>query len=132
MGVSADEVTLGPEDSQGCFKQSWDDFNLKTCFDVTSQELVFEVDQPDDSWFSIGFGNTMSNTDMISWSVNNGKGKARDLWSTNYSAPIEDENSDLVEAEEPSFDSDSKRMTFVTRRPLDTGDTEQDYLVPLS
>jgi hypothetical protein len=35
--------------------------------DYTNQTLKFEVSVPDNSWFAIGFGSTMANTDMIVW-----------------------------------------------------------------
>lgn len=35
--------------------------------DYTTQTLKFEVSVPDSSWFAIGFGSTMANTDMIAW-----------------------------------------------------------------
>ncbi len=54
-----------------CLKQEWDDFKLDSCFDSETQELVFRASVPDNSWFSIGFGPSMSNTDMIGWFVEN-------------------------------------------------------------
>ena len=58
-----------------CLKQEWDEFKLDSCYDPATQELVFRAEVPDNSWFSIGFGSSMSNTDMIGWFVKNKKGK---------------------------------------------------------
>ena len=93
------------------------------------QEIVFKAVVPDNSWFSIGFGNSMSNTDMIAWHVSDGVGESLDYYSTSHSAPELDSVSNLIEDDNPVFDSASQSMTFVTRRKLDTGDASQDYVV---
>ena len=84
---------------------------------------MFRATVPDNSWLAIGFGNTMTNTDMISWQVTNGVGKTRDYWSNSHSTPQLDRISNLKDEVAPLFDATTKTMTFVTRRPLDTGDT---------
>ena len=103
-----------------CLEERWDEFALDTCYDKVANEIVFKAVVPDNSWFSIGFGTTMSDTDMIAWFVTNGVGSARDYWSTFYSAPALDTVSNLTEDRAPTFASG--KMTFVTRRALDTGD----------
>ena len=42
------------------------------------------------SWLGIGFGTTMTNTDMIAWFVTDGVGEVKDLYSTGYSSPEDD------------------------------------------
>ena len=84
---------------------------------------MFQTVMPDNSWFAIGFGNSMSNTDMISWFVNNGSGSALDYFSESYSAPELDKVQNLALDGKPVFDQTAKTMTFITRRKLDTGDT---------
>lgn len=105
-----------------CFKKSWNDFTLDSCLDADTKELVFRVDMPNNSWFAIGFGKNMSNTDMIAWFADNGRGQARDYYSTSHSTPELDDVSNLTLGMMPRYNSSTDRMVFLTRRKLDTGD----------
>lgn len=49
-----------------------------------------KVVMPETSWFSIGFGASMEDTDMIAWFNKGGKGQTRDLWSGGYGRPATD------------------------------------------
>lgn len=71
----------------------------------------------------------MSNTDMIGWFAKDGKGVARDLWSTSYGVPAIDSTNSLIQVVEPV--AVGNRVKFETRRLLDTGDSNQDYAVTL-
>ena len=73
----------------------------------------------------------MSSTDMIAWFVTDKVGETKDYWSTGHSRPVVDTTSNLTEGESPVFDTGTGKMKFVTRRKLDTGDSEQDFLVRL-
>jgi hypothetical protein len=86
---------------------------------------------PDDAWFAIGFGSSMRNIDMIGWFSDNGVGSVKDYWSIDKFTPTEDSISNISQDSAPSFDAATGRMTFVTRRALDTGDSSQDYLIPV-
>ena len=66
-------------------------FELYTCFDAKVNELVFKVELQNNSWLGIGFGSTMTNTDMITWFVEEGVGEVQDLFSKSHSPPREDE-----------------------------------------
>ena len=44
-----------------------DSFELTASVDVVAEELVFEVTMPENTFFAIGFGYTMLDTDMILW-----------------------------------------------------------------
>ena len=107
-------------------------FELDACYDRDTQELVFKAVVPNNAWFSIGFGESMTNTDMIGWFVKDKAGSTVDYWSTSHAAPEEDTTSDLTEDRPAAYDAATDKMTFVTRRLLDTGDTEQDFLVKLN
>jgi hypothetical protein len=96
---------------------------LDTCYDKNAEELVFKAVIPNNSWFAIGFGPTMTNTDMIAWFADDKIGETRDLWSTSHAAPKIDETNSLVEFSAPSYDAATDMMTFITRRALDTGDS---------
>mmetsp|Transcript_22999 Transcript_22999/g.28541 ORF Transcript_22999/g.28541 Transcript_22999/m.28541 type:complete len:213 (-) Transcript_22999:1631-2269(-) len=69
----------------------------------------------------------MKNADMIVWQSKWGEGTASDLYSFGYSTPVRDSRQDV--AYESKFNSNNNRITFVTRRKLDTGDDKSDFLV---
>lgn len=73
-----------------CHSEAWGSYKLDTCYDDSAQEIVFKAVVPDNSWLSIGFGPTMTNTDMISWTVFNGSGITKDLYSASYGTPTTD------------------------------------------
>jgi len=77
----------GEQIELNCLKQTWDDFVLDSCYDSQSQELVFRADLPNNSWLSIGFGSSMTNTDMIGWFASSKRGSVKDFWSTENSTP---------------------------------------------
>jgi len=113
--------------------QTWGDFSLESCYDSLEKEIVFKAVVPDQSWFSIGFGSSMTDCDMIAWRVTRGKGKVEDYWcsGSHHPVPSLDKQQDTRLDGDPFFDRATKRMTFVTRRKLDTGDLSQDFVVPL-
>ena len=73
----------------------------------------------------------MTNTDMIVWEAYDGEGSVRDLYSKSYGMPAEDATSD-IDLVSTDYDSSFERMSFVTRRKLDTGDEEEDYVFGLN
>lgn len=80
-----------PFENLECESKEWNGgFELYTCFDPLTNELVFKAEVPDNSWLGIGFGTTMTNTDMIAWFVTDGVGEVKDLYSTGYSSPEDD------------------------------------------
>lgn len=81
-----------PDPDENCLKKVWDGIELVMCYDKAAKDLVFRTTVPDNSWFSIGFGKSMKNTDMISWFVDNETGRTVDYWSTNHKQPKEDIN----------------------------------------
>ena len=44
---------------------------------------------------------------------------------------MEDNTNSLVDLTAPSYDDATNKITFITRRALDTGDSGQDFLVPI-
>lgn len=77
-------MTRTPVEQLDCKLNSFDGYNLSTCLDEAASELVLIADIPNDSWFAIGFGTSMTNTDMIVWFAKQGQGAIRDLWSSGY------------------------------------------------
>jgi len=91
--------------------------------DYNTQTLYFEAKVPNNSWFSIGFGQTMSNTDMIAWRAASDQSDSLDLYSTGYGLPATDGENNV----ETTFtDDEAGTITFTSQRKFDTGDS-QDY-----
>ena len=94
------------------------------------------VSMPDKMWFSIGFGTSMKNTDMIVWHADGDESRVVDYWSTQKFTPEIDEQQDLdfyfntFEADE-EVEDDYNKVSFLTYRDLDTGDDDKDYLISL-
>ena len=117
------------ESLENCLKKKFGESILTTCFDAQAQELAFKAEVTNNQWFAIGFGSSMKNADMISWSVIEKQGTFRDLYSEAFDYPQMDTVSNLVEEKPAVFDEATGKMTFLTRRALDTGDTDHDYVV---
>lgn len=73
----------------------------------------------------------MTNTDMITWSAKNGIGRIYDSYSVGHGKPKEDKVQNVELASNPSFNKSEDRVSFVTRRKLDTGDSDYDFVVRL-
>lgn len=50
-------------------------------YDGASQKLLFKVQVRANTWFGIGFGTTMTNTDMITFSARGDNGEVIDQYS---------------------------------------------------
>ena len=78
--------------------------------------MVFKVELKNNAWMAIGFGATMSNTDMIAWFVNEGEGEVQDLYSVDYKQPKADPEQNVFEERPSKYNKEEGIMTFVTRR----------------
>lgn len=84
---------------------------------------------PNDVYLSIGFGTNMVDVDMLTWFGLGADSVAKDHWSTSRKKPDEDTQADHI-TKEMTFDETNNRVKFVTTRKADTGDLEQDFLIP--
>jgi hypothetical protein len=91
----------------------------------TPDTIRFQVVVPNGQYFSIGFGKTMTNCDMVIWEANGMNSKALDLWSTGRSVPMTDPSQDYT----TTFDYNGTHVTFTSTRKLNTGD-RYDYVIP--
>ena len=121
LSQSADETVYKLPEKSRCYTKEWDVFTLDTCLHEDGEKLVFIAKVPDNAWLSIGFGRSMTNTDMIAWRVVEGQGFTEDYWSTSHATPVLDDTQDLTDVSELTSFEDGV-MTFVTERALDTGD----------
>ena len=87
MPVGPSVSPFDEDQTLSCQINTWGKFILNTCYDREAGELVLKAELPDNSWFGIGFGATMTNTDMITWSVKNGQGEVFDAYSFSHGMP---------------------------------------------
>ena len=138
-----DDDIIQPEqfgvDDQLIRTWQWKDkeFELELFFEEatakTADRLKMIMTLPDDAYFSIGFGRNMNEVDMVAWHANGVDSYVKDYYSLNkYAAPAEDDIQNF-ETETPKLigGGDDTRVQFISYRDLDTGDDEQDYVVPL-
>jgi hypothetical protein len=87
---------------------------------------------PVNTWLSIGFGPTMRNCDMILMQAyaDIKKSVVSDLWSTSNLTPYPDKIDNLT-GKNITENVARGTQTFKFSRKLDTGDTTEDFLVPI-
>ena len=91
--------------------------------------MIFQTKMPPNTYFAIGFGYTMLDTDMIIWQADENGPVVKDLWATGY-GKVEfdaDQNIDT----ESQLNKETNMWEFTTRRKIDTGDDKQDMLIEL-
>jgi len=64
--------------------------NLQYSWDPETSLVHFTITVPNNNYFSIGFGPTMYNTDMILWQATGETSEVTDLWSTSHAKPLAD------------------------------------------
>ncbi len=81
----------------------------------------------DNQYLAIGFGASMTNTDMVFCAFVGGKAVCEDRWSTGQTMPTKDTTQDItLTSSKLDTISSPKSMTFTVKRKLDTGDSTQD------
>lgn len=86
---------------------------------LNSTHARFQVTMPQGHYFSIGFGPTMTNCDMVIWQANGKDSRVQDLWSVGRDTPRIDTRQDYVS----SFTFNETHVSFVSDRKLNTGDS---------
>ena len=96
-----------------------------------TEELQFVVEMPTDSYLSLGFGKGMYKVDMMTWHGLGEDSKTVDYWSMSKDTP--DADPEEFQNLDTTFElnEDGSRVTFTTKRKLDTGDADLDYLIRL-
>ena len=96
-------------------------------YDNISQKIVFTVNLPAKSWFSIGYGWNMDQTDMAFWSANGASSSQKDLWSRGEDTP----KTDTVNAYSTTFiKNPDNTVTFTSLRAPDPG-LKNDYVIEI-
>jgi hypothetical protein len=122
------KLTNPIEQNGASIKFKLDNTDLTLSWDQLTSKLQMVVDVPSNQYFSIGFGASMVDTDMIVWQTPSSGPSTTDLWSTSNGKPSTDAQQDVTTTA-VTINSD-KSVHFTSERPLDTGD-QQDFLVPL-
>ena len=66
------------------------DFFMEVKYNMLSELLEFDVDMPNNTWLSIGFGKNMDNVDMIAWFANGDNSSIGDYFSVGIYRPPTD------------------------------------------
>ncbi len=80
---------------------------------------------PNNQYFAIGFGKTMTNCDMVLWQANGNASLVTDLWSTGRSTP----GKDAIQNYQSNFTFNGTHVEFVSVRLLNTSDAK-DAVIP--
>lgn len=105
-----------------------DDAELALSWDMQTEEAIFRVILPVDSYLAIIFGEDIMYSDMIVWEARHDTSKITDGTTHIYRDSYIDHQADL-ETRITDFGSRNLKL-FETRRAFDTGD-EFDYVIPL-
>lgn len=90
--------------------------------------MMFVVKAKNNSYFGLGFGPTMTNTDMVIWQANGDKSTQWDAWSANTLAPTQDSSNGYDTTF--VYDKASATVTFTSYRKLDTK-LAKNYVIAL-
>lgn len=101
-------------------------------YDPALGVVDFSAELPVNTWFSIGFGSNMFNTDMITMQAYTtlAKSQINDMWSTSVSTPTFDKVDNLTNKKIVE-NTARGTQTFTFSRKLDTGDTLNDFVIPV-
>ena len=92
---------------------------------VNATTARFTATVPNNQYFSIGFGKTMTNCDMVLWQANGNSSLITDLWSTGRSTPARDP----IQNYASNFTFNGTHVEFSSDRNLTTNDT-RDTVIP--
>lgn len=64
-----------------------DGASTKITYNTTMNSIQYVTYVPKGSYFSVGYGNSMSRTDMVVWEANGASSVQIDVYSTNHNTP---------------------------------------------
>ena len=95
---------------------------ITVSLNTTLNQFTFITTVPNNNWFSLGFGPTMTNTDMILWQANGATGsRTSDMWSRSQSTPV---NDTIQNIKSTYVVNTNGSVTFTTLRNMTTGDSK--------
>jgi len=102
--------------------------SLDTTLDISDAlkpKITFVATVPKDQWFSIGFGTSMTDTDMVLWQAKDA-GICKDLYSSGHRVPgTAKDGTGLTETQDytTTVKKEGDNYEFTSTRLLDTGDS---------
>lgn len=92
--------------------------------------MVYDVFVVANSWIAIGYGSSMTNTDMVWWS-NGGETNLQqtDLYGTGHVTPSVDPVNAYTTT--MSFNTTDSSATFVSTRPLNVNSGNETFVIQL-
>jgi len=98
---------------------------LNYSYDSATNSVVYDVCVNANTYLSIGYGSSMTNTDMVYWGANGASSQVLDLWSTGHSTPSTDNPSAYTSTFTVNSDGS---VQFKSTRPLNPG-TNKAYVI---
>lgn len=78
-------------------KYTFEDDSIMEVGYLSSENVVkFDVTVKANSYFAIGYGPSMFDTDMVMWTADGSNSKTTDLWSTSHARPSTDSQQDYT------------------------------------
>lgn len=96
-------------------------------YDPVKELVQFDVTIKANTYFAVGFGTSMVDCDMVLFQGQGAKGLVTDRWSVGYEAP----RLDIVQDVAWTGSLDAGQYQISATRKLDTGDSRQDWVIPL-
>lgn len=91
-----------------------------------SEELQIQATVPKNMYMALGFGDMMKNSDMVIFQAKGPKGEVNDVWSKGHKRTYFDKSQDYKWTSKVV----GNNYLFTATRKLDTGDAEEDVVVP--
>lgn len=98
---------------------------LYAFYDTTNLVVQYDVIVMNNTYLAIGYGTSMTDTDMIYWGANGASSVQQNLWATGHSTPVEQTNAYTTTFE--VLDNDN--VHFTSTRPLDPGLGANYYVI---
>lgn len=99
---------------------------LSASYDATNDVVVYDVLVMAQSYLAIGYGTSMTNTDMCYWGSNGASSLQEDLWSTGNTAPTVDAVNEYTTTFVVNADNS---VSFRSLRPLAPTGTPNAFVI---
>ena len=101
---------------------------LNATYDSTLDAVIYDVCVQPNSWLAVGYGTSMTNTDMVWWSANGDASEQLDLYSTGHKKPA----TDAVNSYNTTFTvNDDGSVQFKSVRFLNPNTSPETFIIPL-
>ena len=98
-------------------------------YDSSTKLVNYQVVVPDNSYLGLGYGTSMTDTDMVIFQANGESSMVEWAYSTGHSPPTPNTGTCYTLVSQ-SLDQSTSMVTFDVTRPLDC-DGDNSYVIPL-